>query len=97
MSDTPDGVTLGWDLAASVELTAPSMVADSNGQLQVESSIPKVNLSEPKELGTQSPTSFHRRLPVSHTQLSTSLRLATLWPLDTVGRNEHPDVSLQDA
>ena len=76
------------DLAASVELAAPSMVADSNGQLQVESSIPKVNLSEPKELGTQSPTSYHRRLPVSHTQLSTSLSLAILWPLDTVGRNE---------
>ena len=88
VSDTPDGVTLGWDLAASVELAAPSMVADSNGQLQVESSIPKVNLSKPKELGTQSPTSYHRRLPVSHTQLSTSLSLATLWPLDTVGRNE---------
>ena len=86
--DTPDGVTLGWDLAARVELAAPSMVADSNGQLQVESSIPKVNLSEPKELGTQSPTSYHRRLPVSHTQLSTSLSLATFWPLDTVGRNE---------
>ena len=88
VSDTPEGVTLGWDLAASVELAAPSMVADSNGQLQVESSIPRVNLSEPKELGTQSPTSYHRRLPVSHTQLSTSLSLATLWPLDTVGRNE---------
>ena len=88
VSDTSDGVTLGWDLAASVELATPSMVADSNGQLQVESSIPKVNLSEPKELGTQSPTIYHRRLPVSHTQLSTSLSLATLWPLDTVGRNE---------
>ena len=88
VSDTSDGVTLGWDLAASVELATPSMVADSNGQLQVESSIPKVNLSEPKELGTQSPTIYHCRLPVSHTQLSTSLSLATLWPLDTVGRNE---------
>ena len=88
VSDTPEGVTLGWDLAASVELAAPSMVADSNGQLQVESSIPRVNLSEPKELSTQSPTSYHRRVPVSHTQLSTSLSLATLWPLDTVGRNE---------
>ena len=88
VSDTPQGVTLGWDLATSVELAAPSMVADSNGQLQVESSIPKVNLSEPKELGTQSPTSYHRWLPASHTQLSTSSSLATLWPLDTVGRNE---------
>ena len=88
VSDTSDGVTLGWDLAASVELTAPSMVADSNGQLQVVSSIPKVNLSEPKELGTQSPTRYHRWLPASHTQLSTSSSLATLWPLDTVGRNE---------
>ena len=86
--DTHDGVILGWDLAASVEPAAPSMVADSNGQLQVESSIQKVNLSEPKELGTQSSTSYHRRVPVSHTQLSTSLSLATLWPLDTVGRNE---------
>ena len=88
VSDTSDGVTLGWDLAASVELTAPAMVADSNGQLQVVSSIPKVNLSEPKELGTQSPTRYHRWLPASHTQLSTSSSLATLWPLDTVGRNE---------
>ena len=86
--DTHDGVILGWDLAASVKPAAPSMVADSNGQLQVESSIQKVNLSEPKELGTQSSTSYHRRVPVSHTQLSTSLSLATLWPLDTVGRNE---------
>ena len=86
--DTHDGVILGWDLAASVKLATPSMVADSNGQLQVESSIQKVNLSEPKELGTQSSTSYHRRVPVSHTQLSTSLSLATLWPLDTVGRNE---------
>ena len=88
VSDTPQGVTLGWDLATSVELAAPSMVADSSGQLQVESSIPKVNLSEPKELGTQSPTSYHHWLPASHTQLSTSSSLATLWPLDTVGRNE---------
>ena len=74
--DTHDGVILGWDLAASVEPAAPSMVADSNGQLQVESSIQKVNLSEPKELGIQSSTSYHRRVHTAEYQLEPCYTLA---------------------